>query len=53
METLPMLKDTCAGSVDLDSITLEMLQWYAEEIVLLTETEIEESIRLLSERHRL
>ena len=53
METFPTLADTCAGGVDLDSITLEMCQRYAEEIVLLTEAEIEESIRLLFERHRL
>ena len=53
METFPTLADTCAGCVDLDSITLELLQRYVEEIVLLTETEIEESIRLLFEQHRL
>jgi threonine dehydratase len=53
METFPTLADTCAGGVDLDSITLELLQRYVEEIVLLTETEIEESIRLLFEQHRL
>ncbi len=32
---------------------LELCQRYVEEIVLLTETEIEESIRLLFEKHRL
>ncbi len=53
METFPTLADTCAGGVDLDSITLELCQRYAEEIVLLTETEIEASIRLLFEQHRL
>jgi threonine dehydratase len=53
METLPTLADTCAGGVDLDSITLDLCQRYVEEIVLLTETEIEESIRLLFEQHRL
>jgi len=53
METFPTLADTCAGGVDLDSITLELCQRYVEEIVLLTETEIEESIRLLFEQHRL
>jgi threonine dehydratase len=53
METFPTLADTCAGGVDLDTITLELLQRYVEEIVLLTETEIEESIRLLFEQHRL
>ena len=53
LEIYPTLADTCAGNVDLDSITLELLQRYAEEIVLLTETEIEDSIRLLFEQHRL
>ena len=53
MDTEPTLADTCAGGVDLDSITLELCQRYVDEIVLLTETEIEESIRLLFEQHRL
>jgi threonine dehydratase len=53
IETFPTLADTCAGGVDLDSITLELCQRYVEEIVLLTEAEIEESIRLLFEQHRL
>ncbi len=53
METYPTLADTCAGGVDLDSITLELCQRYVEEIVLLSESEIEASIRLLFEQHRL
>ncbi len=53
METYPTLADTCAGGVDLDSITLELCQRYVEEIVLLSELEIEKSIRLLFEQHRL
>jgi threonine dehydratase len=53
METFPTLADTCAGNMDLDTITFEPCQRYAEEIVLLTETEIEASIRLLFEQHRL
>jgi threonine dehydratase len=53
METFPTLADTCAGCVDLDSITLELCHRYVEEIMLLTETELEESIRLLLEQHRL
>ncbi len=53
METFPTLADTCGGGVDLDSITLDLCQRYVEEIVLLTETEIEASIRLLFEQHRL
>jgi threonine dehydratase len=53
METYPTLADTCAGGVDLDSITLELCQRYVDEIILLSESEIEESIRLLFEQHRL
>jgi threonine dehydratase len=53
METYPTLADTCAGGVDLDSITLDLCRRYVDEILLLTETEIEDSIRLLFERHRL
>jgi len=53
METFPTLADTCAGCVDLDSITLELCRRYVDEIFLLTEPEIEKSIRLLFERHRL
>jgi threonine dehydratase len=53
METQPTLADTCAGGVDLDSITLDLCQRYVDEIVLLTEAEIEASIRLLFEQHRL
>jgi threonine dehydratase len=53
METFPTLADTCAGNVDLDSITLPLCHRYVEEILLLTEKEIEASIRLLFEQHRL
>jgi len=53
METFPTLADTCAGGVDLDSITLELLQKYADEMVLLTEEQIANAIRLLFEQHRL
>lgn len=53
IETFPTLADTCAGGVDLDSITLELCQRYVEEIVLLSEEEIEASIRLLFKEHRL
>ena len=53
METQPTLADTCAGGVDLDSITLDLCRRYVDEIVLLTEAEIEESIRILFEQHRL
>ena len=53
METYPTLADTCAGGVDLDSITLDLCRRYVDEIMLLTEAEIETSIRLLFEQHRL
>jgi threonine dehydratase len=53
METYPTLADTCAGGVDLDSITLDLCLRYADDIMLLAETEIEASIRLLFEQHRL
>ena len=53
METYPTLADTCAGGVDLDSITLDLCERYVDEMVLLTEKEIEKSIRLLFEEHRL
>ena len=53
METYPTLADTCAGGVDLDSITLELCLRYVDEILLLSEKEIEASIRLLFEEHRL
>ena len=53
METFRTLADTCAGGVDLDSITLDLCRRYVDEIMLLTETEIADSIRLLFEQHRL
>jgi threonine dehydratase len=53
METYPTLADTCAGGVDLDTITFDLCLRYTDEILLLTETEIEASIRLLFEQHRL
>ena len=53
IETFPTLADTCGGGVDLDSITLELCQRYVEEIVLLSEEEIEAAIRLLFKQHRL
>jgi threonine dehydratase len=53
METAPTLADTCAGNVDQDTITLELCHRYVEEILLLSEREIEASIRLLFEQHRL
>jgi threonine dehydratase len=53
METYPTLADTCAGGVDLDTITFDLCKRYADEIMLIAETEIEASIRLLFEQHRL
>jgi threonine dehydratase len=53
METYPTLADTCAGGVDLDTITLDLCSRHVDEILLLTEKEIEASIRLLFEQHRL
>ena len=53
MDTQPTLADTCAGGIDLDSITLDLCRRYVDEIVLLTEKEIKASIRLLFEQHRL
>jgi threonine dehydratase len=53
MDTLPTLADTCAGGVDLDSITLDLCRRYVSDILLLTEDEIAASVRLLFEQHRL
>ena len=53
MQTFPTLADTCAGGLDLDSVTLEVLQKYVDEIILLTEDQITDAIRLLFEQHRL
>jgi threonine dehydratase len=53
METSPTLADTCAGNVDLDSVTLDLCLRYVDEMLLLTENEIEASICLLFEQHRL
>ena len=47
METFQTLGDTCAAGVDLDSITLELCRRHVDEILLVTEEDIEESIRLL------
>ena len=53
MDTETTLADTCAGGVDLDSITLDLCRRYVDEILLLTEDGIAASIRLLFEQHRL
>ena len=53
METFPTLADTCAGGVDLDSITLDLCRRYVDEILLLSEEEIEAFFALRKERYRL
>jgi threonine dehydratase len=53
METFETLADTCAGGIDLDTITFELCQKYVDEFVLITEAEIEHAIRVLFEQHRL
>ena len=53
METLPTLADTCAGGVDLDTITFELCRRHVDEMALVSEAEIEGAIRLLFEHHRL
>jgi len=53
METFPTLADTCAGGVDLDTVTFELCQKYIDEMVLVSEEEIADAIRLLFEQHRL
>jgi len=53
MKTYPTLADTCAGNVDMDTVTLELCLRHVDEILLLTEEEIASSIRLLFEQHRL
>jgi len=53
IETYPTLADTCAGGVDLNTITLDLCLRYVEEIILLSEEEIAAAIRLLFEQHRL
>jgi threonine dehydratase len=52
-ETYQTLADTCAGGVDLDTITFDFCRRHVDEIMLITEKEIEKSIRLLFEQHRL
>mgnify|MGYP000129594387 CR=1 FL=1 len=53
METFPTLADTCGGGVDLDSITLELCRRHVDEMMLLTEAEIEYAVRILFFEHRL
>lgn len=53
IDTLETLADTCAGGIDLDTITFGLCQKYVDEIVLVTEAEIAAAIKLLFEQHRL
>ena len=53
MDTFPTLADTCGGGIDLDTITFELCQKYVDEMVLVSEAEIEDAIRVLFEQHRL
>lgn len=53
METFATLADTYAGGIDLDTITFELCQKYVDEIVQVSEAEIEDAIRVLFEQHRL
>jgi len=53
VEIFETLADTCAGGLDLDTITFELCQKYVDEMVLVTEAEIAGAIRVLFEQHRL
>lgn len=53
MDTLPTIADTCAGSIDLDSITFGLCQRYVDDFLLLSEDEIADAMRLLFNEHRL
>ena len=53
MDTEPTLADTCAGNIDMDTVTLEFCRRHVDEMLLLSEEEIAAAIRLLFEQHRL
>ncbi len=54
LQTFPTtLADTCAGGIDLDTITFLLCQKYVDEIVLVSEAEIADAIRVIFEHHRL
>ena len=53
MKTFTTLADTCAGGIDLDTITFELCQMHVDDFVLVSEEEIEDAIRVLFEQHRL
>ena len=49
----PTLAETCAGGVDLDTITFELCRRHVDVMATATEEEIADGIRLLFEHHRL
>ena len=51
IEISPTLADTCAGNIDLDSITLDICLYSVDEMMLISEAEIESAIRLIFEQH--
>jgi threonine dehydratase len=53
MDVEPTLADTCAGNIDLDTITLEFARRHIDDMFLLSEDEIAGAVRLLFEQHRL
>lgn len=53
MGSTQTLADTCAGGVDLDTITFGLCQKYVDEMALVSEEEIKKGIRILFEQHRL
>lgn len=53
MESEPTLAETCAGGIDLDTITFALCRRYVDVMAVATEAEIADAIRLLFEHHRL
>ncbi|NKB88955.1 MAG: pyridoxal-phosphate dependent enzyme [Acidobacteria bacterium] len=53
MESEETLADTCAGGIDLDTITFDLCRNYVDEMAVATEDEIADAIRLLFKHHRL
>jgi threonine dehydratase len=53
MESEPTLADTCAGGIDLDTITFELCRELVDVMAVATESEIADGMRLLFEHHRL
>lgn len=53
METSPTLADTCAGCIDLDSITFDICKRYVDEFISISEEEIADAMRVIFYEHRL